>query len=1019
MRAADHTSGVSLTLEALEPRLLLSFTYDLTDLGLLDGNQSYAEAINEAGHVVGYTNDTTTSQTRAFLWTPEAGIQDLGGPSHLWTEAFDINDSDQVVGGARAGAVGTRNAFIWSETTGYREIHLPGGYQGTAHGINNLGQVVGWIEDTGLGRELGFIWEDTSGDGWAQDHEFTYLTALPGDGDVRPYAINDAGQVVGRAVNAAAQWVPFFYEGGMILQLPTRGGTSSEANDLNSLGQVVATTMDATDVKHAYLWTYGATQYLGTLGGEGSSAYGVNDSGYVVGSSYTSEDHLHGFIFTQDERMVEIEREGSSWHPISGQDINETGQIAATGIIGGNLRACLLNPLAPDLTGEYGLIAGPLVPVPGDDVEINLNVINRGFAAADGEITIRIYASTDTVIDAGDLLLTGVSGKSINIAAGASKMMRFPAEIPADMPPGNYHVLTEIDAEDDFDEPNERNNVVSTNVRRTVVWAFGDLGDRKNVKLTVADDLGREATFSLKGGGSGLVQKGSATSGFWRVSYLDTTAKSTAKITTPRGSEININEILIALGPMKSLTAKTTNLGAHMLIQYSLSKLTLGDVSSADIGIVAAGVDIGPLTMVVDRVSDSSMLCFQAIKSFTATEWLDTGARSDLLSSSKWIGKVTIKGDRRRGLAGDFEADLDVLGGSVPAGKPVLGSAKIAGDMLMAANWDITGDVGKVAIAGEVNDWTASIHSDLKSLKVGRLYTADLAVDGAVGTIQAGDWLGGRLDADSVKSIKIAPRRGLGTGNWGANLTLHGALVAPGKSVLKSAKLASDVIGCDWEVTGPVGSIAAGNSADDWNVTLNGSIKSLKLGQVDRAVVTVMGGVGTVRAVEWLDGGLVVTETIKSIKITGDRRAGIAGDFGPILSLGGLGLAAGEVCLSKMNVAGCIRSVTFTAGADLGAITAGALEGTYLLLGFDVFLDPWPGTELSLKSLTLKGMRLAPADPFDSYFVDGKVAAWTIGTFKFQERPNAADGIVKFHELGRLINEPLAAGPGITWEQIP
>src|SRR5690349_19736556 len=49
----------------------------VTDLGTLPGgSSSWAQGINAAGHVVGYSHDASGRQ-RAFLWTANGGMRDL------------------------------------------------------------------------------------------------------------------------------------------------------------------------------------------------------------------------------------------------------------------------------------------------------------------------------------------------------------------------------------------------------------------------------------------------------------------------------------------------------------------------------------------------------------------------------------------------------------------------------------------------------------------------------------------------------------------------------------------------------------------------------------------------------------------------------------------------------------------------------------------------------------------------------------------------------------------------------
>jgi probable HAF family extracellular repeat protein len=82
--------------------------YALTDLGDLGGGEARAEAINGAGQIVGRST-TAGKVSHAFLYTPGAGMRDLGalGPQDSW--AFELNSGTgaplMIVGRSSVNAV--------------------------------------------------------------------------------------------------------------------------------------------------------------------------------------------------------------------------------------------------------------------------------------------------------------------------------------------------------------------------------------------------------------------------------------------------------------------------------------------------------------------------------------------------------------------------------------------------------------------------------------------------------------------------------------------------------------------------------------------------------------------------------------------------------------------------------------------------------------------------------------------------------------------------------------------------
>lgn len=85
-----------------------------TDLGNFGGTIfNTADAINDNGDVVGFSELPGNTTFHAFLWTPSAGIADLGTlPGDVLSEALGINNSGQVVGGSCDANFNCR-AFIW------------------------------------------------------------------------------------------------------------------------------------------------------------------------------------------------------------------------------------------------------------------------------------------------------------------------------------------------------------------------------------------------------------------------------------------------------------------------------------------------------------------------------------------------------------------------------------------------------------------------------------------------------------------------------------------------------------------------------------------------------------------------------------------------------------------------------------------------------------------------------------------------------------------------------------------
>lgn len=350
----------------------MSAGWTLTDLGTLGGASSAANGLNNAGQVVGYA-EAADGKPYPVIWSggvaaplgtrpgralalsagglAAGNVQsadglrldatllsggnayDLGTFGGSFSYAVAVNDSGQVAGYARTSEE-KDHAFL-ATASGMVDLGTFGGSYSYAYGLNQAGLVVGSADDAS-GTPRCFL---STGGGLIDPG------TLGGRACVA-LAVNDAGQVTGNSATSAGPGHAFLYDSrrGMV-DLGTLGGSSSVGYAINRFGQVVGAARTAANQQHAFFHDGTRMIDLGTLGGTSSTARGVNASGQAVGNSTLANGSKQPFLFTNGVMLnVNTLVPGLSNVDANGLYLNDAGQIAGTGTIGGKQRAFLLTP---------------------------------------------------------------------------------------------------------------------------------------------------------------------------------------------------------------------------------------------------------------------------------------------------------------------------------------------------------------------------------------------------------------------------------------------------------------------------------------------------------------------------------------------------------------------------------------------------------------------------------------------------------------------------------------------------
>jgi len=265
-----------------------------TDLGTLGGSSSIANGINNSGQVVGTSYTAGDSARYAALWKGGVRINlgSLGGVGG----ATAINDAGQIVG------YSDNTATFWNGITLPVALGTLGGTVSSASDINSSGQIAGQSTLTGPTQLRATLWNGTT----RTNLGFGSLNGAAGHGN----GINEAGQVVG-AVEIVTDTVTshaVLWDSGKVTDLGTLGGKHSSALAINMAGEIAGwSDVNGDPRRHATLWVGTMPMDLNSILDAATvdagwillDAAGINDSGWITGTAYnTVTDQMRGYLLS-------------------------------------------------------------------------------------------------------------------------------------------------------------------------------------------------------------------------------------------------------------------------------------------------------------------------------------------------------------------------------------------------------------------------------------------------------------------------------------------------------------------------------------------------------------------------------------------------------------------------------------------------------------------------------------------------------------------------------------------------
>lgn len=299
-----------------------------------------------------------------------------------------------------------------------------------------------------------------------------------------------------------------------------------------------------------------------------------------------------------------------------------------------------------------------------------------------------------------------------------------------------------------------------------------------------------------------------------------TTTRSTLVVTS-RGEPVVIRS-LTADGSMNGILALGASLSGDLTIAGSVRTMFFhSDLDTENV------ISIGPglagrsgVTIRFGQVSNLSISSASSLSTVIVSEWKDKGGAADRIEAPS-IRTLLVRGDRRNGIVGDFEASLDLDGsdGALYA----LTTALVFGGA-SGVDWDIDGNAIKIDVRGAVDDFDLDVDGAITSLRFGDVADADVVAD-AVRILFAKRWLAGDISLDRLDVLTILgdARNGL-SGDLGADLNIGRG--DADETVIKKALVRGRILASDWVVNGSVLTLFVGGTDAAWTGSLSGSLRS-------------------------------------------------------------------------------------------------------------------------------------------------------------------------------------------------
>lgn len=446
--------------------------------------------------------------------------------------------------------------------------------------------------------------------------------------------------------------------------------------------------------------------------------------------------------------------------------------------------------LTPTLTG---IPAAPVVS--GEKFPVQFNFANSQAFGFNTTGTYAGFLSTDRNYSQDDIPLVMNDPFSLKFAPMKSAGFREVFQPPANTPDGNYFVIGVVN----FDQSGVSlpGNIIASDTSFAFSHGFGVVPgrDKEVNKVAIKDGDGVVGVATFKGMTGKLIQD---SNGNWKVVVDNSSSKSSSKIaSSTKGQRVGLGDVTSAT-PLGTLDFKGANLTGNMNLGGGVNKVSLGNSQDHHLITIGGSASDGPVTFEFDRVTDTTIFSSRPIKSITATDWLEGGDTDeeeiDRISAPS-LDVLKIKGDKKRGIAGDFQADIVLSNGQA---KTTLGSVSVAGTVAGSAILS-AGNIGSVTVGAFVDSLLAAGFTDAPAgLPSQILVAASIAsftvkdVPGDLNGFSASRLIGANIGNVTLKDVNVADS-GTPSGVVADTLKAYTRRNAAGVVVAKLSKLSDPI----------------------------------------------------------------------------------------------------------------------------------------------------------------------------------------------------------------------------------